>query len=420
MNKCLYILILLLGLWLPVFSQNVVTIEECQQWAVSQSSVNVQKEFNAQLLKVKLNEASSHLYPMLEINGGARYQSQVPQLPFTIPGGVDTLSKDQYHISLDFSMVLFEGGKVFYGRQYERLLNQAEIRKLDIQIDQVKEQVIAIYLNLLIIEKQLNILSSVENTFAEQLDLFNNMYKQGVVDGNTIAQLELEALKIEQQKGALQATKESLKSSLSILTSKDLSNATFVVPQLPDVDTTTQSWRYEYDIFENQLACLDYQRKLHFSKSLPKISIYAQGGYGRPTFNIFSNKFDWFYVAGVNLNVPLIHWAKTKGVSDIINLQKSIVRSQEADFEKSNKIQIQEKLNEINRLQKLIELDNQITKKYAQITSACKTQLKNGTITTYDFIKQQNDEIQSLINQEMHSIQLLKAKYELMALKGKL
>ena len=149
MNKCLYILVLLLGLWLPVFSQNVVTIEECQQWAVSQSSVNVQKEFNAQLLKVKLNEASSHLYPMLEINGGARYQSQVPQLPFTIPGGVDTLSKDQYHISLDFSMVLFEGGRVFYGRQYERLLNQAEIRKLDIQIDQVKEQVIAMFRQLI-------------------------------------------------------------------------------------------------------------------------------------------------------------------------------------------------------------------------------------------------------------------------------
>jgi len=46
--------------------------------------------------------------------------------------------------------------------------------------------------------------------------------------------------------------------------------------------------------------------------------------------------------------------------------------------------------------------------------------LLNGTITAFDFIKQQNDELQSLINHEVHSIQLLKAKYELMALKGKL
>lgn len=401
------------------FAQNVVTIEECQQWAVSQSSVNVQKEFNEQLLKVKLNEASSHLYPTLEINGGVSYQSQVPQLPFTIPG-IDTLSKDHHHIELDFSMVIFDGARVFFGRQYEKLLNQAEIRKLDIQINQVKEQVIAIYLNLLIIDKQLKILSSVENTLAEQLELFNSMYKEGVVDGNTVAQLELEALKINQQQGALLATKNSLTSSLSILTSKDLSNATFAIPELPEIDTTTNSWRYEYDIFNNQLACLDYQRKLHFSKSLPKISIYAQGGYGRPTFNIFSNKFDWFYIAGVNVNVPLIHWAKTKGLADIINLQKSIVRSQESDFEKSNKISIQEKLNEIKRVEDLLVLDGKITEKYKQITSACKTQLLNGTITTYDFIKQQNDELQSLLNQEMHSIQLLKAKYELLALKGKL
>lgn len=401
------------------FAQNVVTIDECQQWAVSQSSVNVQKEFNEQLLKVKLNEASSHLYPTLEINGGVSYQSQVPQLPFTIPG-IDTLSKDHHHIELDFSMVIFDGGKVLFGRQYEKLLNQAEIRKLDIQINQVKEQVIAIYLNLLIIDKQLKIFTSVKNTFAEQLELFNAMYKEGVVDGNTIAQLELEALKIEQQQGALQATKNSLTSSLSILTSKDLSNAIFAVPQLPEIDTTTNSWRYEYDIFNNQLACLDYQRKLHFSNSMPKISIYAQGGYGRPTFNIFSNKFDWFYIAGINVNVPLIHWAKTKGVADIINLQKSIVRSQESDFEKSNKISIQEKLNEIKRIEDLLVLDGKITEKHKQITTACKTQLLNGTITTYDFIKQQNDELQSLLNQEMHNIQLLKAKYELLALKGKL
>ena len=68
----------------------------------------------------------------------------------------------------------------------------------------------------------------------------------------------------------------------------------------------------------------------------------------------------------------------------------------------------------------MLRLDKQITDKYKEITATYHIQLLNGSITVYDYIKQQNDEIQSLINQELHAFQLLKAKYELKALKGKL
>jgi hypothetical protein len=82
-------LLFLLSISFPLFSQQTITIEDCQNWAISQSSANVQKELNTQLLKVKLNDASSHLYPVLELNGGMSYQSDVTQLPFSIPG-IDT------------------------------------------------------------------------------------------------------------------------------------------------------------------------------------------------------------------------------------------------------------------------------------------------------------------------------------------
>lgn len=399
--------------------QTVVTIEECQQWAIAQSSANVQKELNEQLLKVKISDASSHLYPSLEINGLVSYQSDVPQLPTSIPG-VDVLAKDQYRVGLELYQVVFDGGKVFYNRRFERLANQTEIHKLNLTINQLKEQVITIFLNLLIIEKQTVILSNVEQTIKEQLDQLRVLLKEGVIYGNAVAQLEVEGLKIEQQKGELQATKESLISSLSILTGKDLSNATFLAPEIVEVEANTNSNRLEYRIFENEISGLDYQRKLHFANTIPQISLIGIGGYGRTTFDIFNNNFDWFYFVGLYVRIPVINWAKTAGVGNIINLQKSILEAQESDFEKANKIEIQEKLNEIKRIENLLILDNQITQKYKDITATYRIQLSNGTITVYDFIKQQNDEIQSLMNQEVHAIQLLKAKYELQALKGKL
>ena len=137
-------------------------------------------------------------------------------------------------------------------------------------------------------------------------------------------------------------------------------------------------------------------------------------------FDIFSNKFDWFYYVGIQFNIPVINWAKTAGVGKVINLQKSILEAQESDFEKGNKIAIQEKLNEITRIENLLVLDRQITDRYQNLTQTLRVQLMNGTITIYDFIKQQNDEVMSKINQEVHAIQLIKAKYELKAMKGTL
>ena len=396
----------------------MVTLEQCQNWAICQSSANVQKELNTKLLRVKLDDAASHMFPSLEINGFISYQSHVLKLPE--PYVMQKLSKDHYGVYLDLEQVIYAGSKLRYGRQYERMMNKSEIDKLDLSINELKEKIISIYLNLLILDKQISLLSSVENTINEQLEQLNKLLKSGVVYGNTVAQLELEALKIEQQKGELASTKESLIASLSIITGKDLHNATFVVPNAPEIQKNGNSSRLEFSIFEYSKKGLDYQRKFQLSNSLPNFTFFASGGYGRPAFNIFSDKFEWNYILGIRFNIPLIAWVKTVGIGNIINLQKKILESQERDFEKASQIAIEDKWNEINKIENLLVLDKQITDKYKTITETFKVQLLHGTITAYDFIKQQNDELQSLINQEVHLMQLLKAKFEFVALKGEL
>jgi outer membrane protein TolC len=402
-----------------VFSQTIVTLVECQQWAIQQSSANVEKELNAQLLNVKLNDAASHMFPTLEINGFVSYQSQVPQLPLSIEG-IERLSRDHYGVFLDFQQVIYAGNKLQHGRRYERMMNKSEIDRLDLSIHALKERIISIYLNLLILDKQISLLSSVENTINEQLTQLRKLLESGVVYGNTVAQLELEALKIEQQKGELAATKKSLIASLSIITGKDLQGAIFEVPQAPEIHKNSSSSRLEFSIFEYSKKGLDYQRKFLLASSLPNFTFFASGGYGRPTFNFFLNKFDWSYHLGIKFNIPVIAWAKTMGIGNIINLQKKILESQERDFEKSNQIAIEEKWNEIQKIEYLLILDKRITEKHKSITETSKVQLINGIITAYDFIRQQNDELQSFINQEVHSMQLLKAKFEFLALKGEL
>ena len=417
--KKLYFVLITLFSAMTLFSQTVVTIEQCQQWAVSQTSANVQKDLNGQILKTNFHNASSHLYPKLSINGRFAYESvDVPPIsPFDQN---PEWARMQYHIGLDLEQVLFDGCKMFYGRQYATLQNDAEIYKIELSMNEVKAQVINLYLSLLIIDKQIDIIQNVQSTFDDQLKQLRVLYKEGVIPQNDVSQLELEALKMEQNHDELQAKRESIISTLSILTGQDLSQATFVMPELSDFSTTAPSNRLEFSIFENQLKQMEFQRKLHFSNSLPKISVFASGGYGRPDYQFFFSRPDWYYMAGVSLRIPVIDWAKSSGVAKVIGIQKQILESQEADFKKSNQIAIQDKLNEIKRLEHLIVLDKAINEKYAELTKTYSSQLANGTATVTDYIRQHNEELTSRMNQEIHNIQLLKAKYELMALRGEL
>lgn len=403
-------------------AQEVVTIEQCMQWAIAQTSANVQKNLNEKILKINLNNAASHVFPKLEINGQWSYQSDVPEFNRNYVPLIDVnnLSKMQYHIGLDLEQVVFEGFKIFYGRKYAHLQNDAEIYKIELSINDMKSKVISLYLNLLIVDKQMKIIENVQSTFDDQIKQLNSMLKEGVVSPNTLSQLELEALKMEQKYDGLKSKHQSVVVTLSILTGRDLTKAIFEMPQIANIENSDSSSRLEFEIFDNQIKQMDFQRKLHFSNSLPKISIFATGGYGRPDYRYFLAEPDWYYYAGVKLTIPVIDWAKTSGLGKVINIQKEILESQEADFNKSNRIAIQDKLNEIKRIEHLLVLDSSITEKYKMLTRAYSSQLINGTITAFDYIKQHNDESQSLMNQELHSIQLLKAKYELLALKGKL
>jgi outer membrane protein TolC len=419
-GKKILFLIFLISFFLGIYAQNQqVSIQECQDWAINQSSANVQKELNEQLLKEKINNASSHFYPVLEMKGLLSHQSQVPTLPFDIEN-YSSASRFQYHFGIEFYQTLFDGGRIIYQRKASRLENESEIHKLNISINQLKEQVIVIYLNILIIDKKLTILSNVSNILKEQLAQLRTLLKEGAIDGNAVDQMEVEILKNEQQISQLLATKQSLSFSLSILTGKDLSQAEFQIPVFEDIELNIDSKRLELAIFDNQISCLEYQRKLYYASTSPQISLVGFGGYGKTTFDIFSNQPNWIYFTGLQIDVPIINWAKTTGVGHIIRFQKSILEAQKSDFEKANRIAIQEKINEIQRIENMLVLDRQINDKYNRLTETARIRLHNGTITVYDFIKQHGDEIRSLIDQEVHAIQLLKAKYELLALQGKL
>ena len=178
--KKLYLFLFLILSTAILSAQRVVTIEQCQQWAVSQTSANVQKDLNGQILKTNYHNAGAHLFPKLSINGRFAYES-VDAPPLTPFDQNPEWARMQYHIGLDLEQVVFDGCKLFYGRQFARLQNDAEIYKIELSMNEIKAQVINLYLSLLILDKQIGIIQNVQSTFDDQLKQLRVLYKEGVI-----------------------------------------------------------------------------------------------------------------------------------------------------------------------------------------------------------------------------------------------
>jgi hypothetical protein len=103
----------------------------------------------------------------------------------------------------------------------------------------------------------------------------------------------------------------------------------------------------------------------------------------------------------------------------ILNNQSGIVKNQKATYLLNNTIQLKQKLDDINKIEKLIISDLEIVDIRAQIKNTTLVQLDNGVISTNDYLKEVNEYDASKQILIQHQIQLVQSKLEYQLLKGK-
>lgn len=412
MKKTVIILTFLTSIGLAS-AQNVdqITLDRCYEMAVEYSTIGRQRVIQEQVMKSNIKGANSGYLPKAEINAQASYQSQVVELPFSFPGlQFDGLAKDQYKATFDLQQVIYDGG--YIARQKRLLTSNLNIEnnKLDVSTLQLKSQVAAIYLGVLLLEENMKIVEIAKNDLQNNIDQLNNMIANGVAMKSNVDLLEAEQLKADQQLIELKANRKSMIDMLTILVGQTIDQKqTFVMPQVEAVNTDMESQRPELRVFEAQNESLELQKRLVSSKNIPRAFLFGTAGNGRPGLNLLSNNFDWFYMVGAKLTVPLTNWTATKHEKQVIVLQKSLVDQQKEDFTRQNRIEITNQLGQIDKYKQLIATDSTIIAKRADIRAAEQQRLLNGIATSIDYVTQLNAESQAMLNQKLHNVQLVEA-----------
>jgi outer membrane protein TolC len=417
-NKIISIFSIFLLSLINASAQKTLNLDFCKESALKNYPVIKQRALIEESKNYQISNASKAYLPQLGINAQASYQSDVTRLPLdNLPFKVQSLDKDQYKITADFNQVIFDGGNTSLQKDIHKAQAAIDQEKIELELYKVKERVTQLYFSILILnenQKQLDITKS---------DLDNNLKRiqaqkdNGLTFQSNIDQIKSEILKIKQRNAEIKASQRAYLQMLSLFMGMEINETNkFEQPDKPV--NTNQINRPELKIFEKQGELVLTQNRMSLTKSLPKANLFAQGGYGKPGLNMLKNEFEWFYIAGLRINWTFSNLYTFGKERKINQINRDIISNQSETFLLNTNMNLKQQENEIQKLEELIQTDNELLTLRTNIKKTSEIRLQNGIIGASDYINDLNQEEISRQNKFVHETQLLMALYQYQLISG--
>lgn len=412
MEKLKYIFLLFIGL---INAQETITLEQCYQWSRENYPLIKKQELIKKAEQYTTENALKGWLPQVNITAQATYQNDVTQFPVKLPNvNVEPLSKDQYKVYADVSQTIYDGGNIRNQKNLAKIQSEVQTIQTEVELDKLKERINQLYFGILQTNKQWTQLQFTKLDIKEGIKKAEAQLKNGVIFRSNLDVLKAEFVKIEQKEIELQAIKQNFVQMLSYFIKKNIDENTQL--ETPEkILLTKNNNRSELKLFDAQKKLLETQRKIINTKNTPKLGAFFQGGYGKPGFNMLKNEFDLFYIGGIRLNIPISGFYTQKNDLALLENQSQDIEIQRENFLfNQNFIEIQQR-NDLEKIQNLIDKDNQLIELRKNIKTASLAQLENGVLNTNDYLREVTAEEQAILTKITHEIQYLLTQYNLKA-----
>ena len=274
------------------------------------------------------------------------------------------------------------------------------------------------YFSILVLQERESLLISKQEQLLSKISEVKSGVKFGAILPASEKVLEAENLKIKQQLFEINSDKTKLFQNLSTLTISEINAKTKLEKPNTILDFAQKSIRPELKLFDLQSQQIESSSTILSKNQLPKINAFGQAGYGNPGLNMLDNSFQPFYMVGVRANWNVFDWNKTKSEKQALSISKEIVNSEKETFQLNIQMQLQEFENEIIKQEEILKTDAEIIDLRTYVLKSSDAQLKNGVITSSEYIIEFTNLYEAKANQKVHEIQLELAKANYLIVKG--
>lgn len=399
-----------------------LTLDDCQRLAKENYPLIKRYDLIRATIHYTVSNLTKGYFPQLSFGGQASWQSDVMTLPDALRDmmaatgyEVKGLKKDQYKVTVDVNQVIYDGGSIQAAKRVAQADGEVQQKQNEVDLYAVRKRVNNLYFGVMLMEDQLRL-----NETLQQLLLDNCRKLETLQQGGTVLQADVEVMRAEwlqakQQQTELASAKESYRQMLALFVGQVV-ELPLAKPSL-DALSSYEVMRPELSLMDAQVRRYEEQMKQLNANIRPRLSLFAQGYYGYPGYNMFEDMFahDWSWngMVGVRLSWNLGSFYTHKNDKRKLAVAINQVENAREVFLFNNRLQSTEERQAIERYQKLLKEDEEIIRLRTFVRQSAETKLEHGVIDVNDLLQEITREYQAQIAYSTHELEMLKQLYEL-------
>lgn len=423
MNKRIWVSVVIILIYSFPAKSQVYTLQQCQDKAKEVSPLQKQKLYNESIAQLQESSANTANLPQLLLSAHASYQSDVFGLPFSIPGSeTPEIPKDQYRASLTVQQKLFDGGTTRRNREVIAAGLEANQQQLEVEIYQITQLVNQLYFGLLLQQEREKIILASKETLSLKLKELESLEDNGVILKSNLFAVQKQLLTLDQQLIEVQSGKEVLRQMLSKWIEQDIEkNATFEIPEVNKSVADLSINTPQLASFDASVKQFEASRSLQSIRNYPKVFAFATGGMGSPNpYNMFETDFADYYMVGLKLEWNIYDFGRKNNDISVLNYQSQIINSRRENYIKQTEIGLVQQSENVKKYQLMLDQDEEILKLQKEVVKEADSQLKNGVITSTQYITETNNQLQAELNAKIHELKLVESQIEYLTKTGNL
>ena len=376
-----------------------------------------QLELLASQSELRLKNISTDLKPSVSIDGLAQYQSDVPSIGANIPGiSLPVQPKDTYDARLSAQQRIYDPS-LNARRSVERATLAESQARVKTALYSLNESVNSAFYIALRSQEAIAELETTITDLQAQLDVAGKRVTAGTALPSESNALRAEILRRRQSVAEQKASRKAALAILSDLTGRPIDSLSLLAA--PDVATAANEaranlaslrMRPEYEQFARSRDILDQTAIAHRAQELPRVSAFARAGYGRPGLKFLSDKFDSYWLGGIQLQWTPWTWGASSRERQIAALQKRIVDTEEKAFTDQLRRSVEQDLSSIDRLESSLADDDRIIALRENILTETRSRYREAVITSAEYIDRQTDVLSARISRAIHRVELAQAR----------
>jgi outer membrane protein TolC len=406
-------------------SPDSLRLESLRAASLSSDPRAAQIELLASQSLLRLRNIGADLRPSLSLDGLAQYQSDVAKIDVSLPGvSLPMPKRDTYDARVGAQQKLYDP-TISPRRSVERAQlaeSQARVRSA---LYLLSESVNAAYFTALRSQTAIAELETTLTDLEAQLTVAGSRVRAGTALPSESNAISAELLRRRQTIAEQRAARKAAIAILADLSGKPID--TLAPLSSPDLTAETNAARTglasirarpEYEQFARSRDVIEQSASVRAAQDKPRVVAFGRAGYGRPGLNPLADKFDTYWLGGIQFQWTPWTWGTTSRERQLAALQRQIVSTEEEAFTAQIKRAIEQDLAAIDRLESALADDDRIIALREDILAETRRRYRESVITSAEFVDRQTDVLSARLNRAIHRVELAQAQAHLLTTLG--